>query len=113
MSEGAARKPPKRIWLLVDRDAIPTRFDGRVIDLGLVPMLPSEVASFLRHVPDRDQREERTLAALVAQRVPAAQIAERLQVSRRTAYRRIDALKKSVGATTYGELAASLRERGF
>ena len=53
------------------------------------------------------------VARLASRAVPADEIALILHISRRTAYRRLAALREMLGARNAAELVALLRDRGY
>ena len=99
------------MWLLIDPGAVPAGMATRVVPMALVALLPDEVDA-LEGGTDAGP-DEAEVASLAARGLPAAEIATRLHISRRTAYRRLARLREAVGARNSAELAARLSERGF
>jgi DNA invertase Pin-like site-specific DNA recombinase len=69
--------------------------ESRVIELGLLPLRSEEFDSLLHDGSPGEKSDEELLASFVALGLPATEIARRLHVSRRTAYRRIEKLRNS------------------
>jgi len=82
-------------WLLLDRARVPALLEPRVIELGLVPLRSDEIDSLSVSGSGGSRTDEELLASLVALGLSASEIARRLHVSRRTAYRRIERLKNT------------------
>ncbi len=104
----------RRVWVLMDHEAVPPHLRERSVDLALVALLPRELESLLGERAVRlASAEDESVAALVARGVPTPELARHLSISRRTAYRRVARLKKQVGARSHPELVARLSELGF
>lgn len=106
-----ARNGRPSMWLLIDPAAVPPSMASRVVPMALVALLPDEVDAL--EGGTEAALDEAGVASLAARGLPAAEIAARLHISRRTAYRRLARLREAVGARNSAELAARLSERGF
>lgn len=100
-----------RVWLLADPAVLPPALSDRAVLLALVALLPEEAAALSGS--DATAPDGPRVAALAAQGLNATEIAARLHISERTAYRRLARLRRSVGARNATELTARLNERGF
>lgn len=99
------------MWLLMDPGALPPGMATRAVPMALVALLPDEID--VLEGGTGAGLEDAELATLAARGLPAAEIADRLHISRRTAYRRLARLRDAIGARNSAELAARLSERGF
>ncbi|HEV2754984.1 MAG TPA: helix-turn-helix transcriptional regulator [Actinomycetota bacterium] len=110
-AEPRGRNSRPSMWLLVDPRAVPPGMATRAVPMALIALLPGEVDAF--DGATGADPEEVAVARLAARGLPATEIAARLHISRRTAYRRLARLREAVGARSSAELAARLSERGF
>lgn len=99
------------MWLLIDPEAVPPGMAARSVPMALVALLPEEIDVLKGGAEERPDEAE--LASLAAKGLSAVEIADRLHISRRTAYRRLARLRDATGARNSAELAARLSERGF
>ena len=109
--ERPGRNGRPSMWLLIDPGAVPPGMATRAVPMALVALLPDEVEVIeggAGAAPDDSE-----LASLAARGLSAAEIADRLHISRRTTYRRLARLRDITGARNSAELAARLSERGF
>lgn len=100
-------------WVLLPPGTeLPTEWTERAVPLLLIPLLPAEVASVI----ERKRRQEPgdpLFLGLVARGRAARDIARQLDITDRSVYRRLAALRDDFGVVTNAELAAELARRGF
>lgn len=93
----------------MDEGLVPEGLRDRAIVLALVPLVPGETLDLPSPVP----RDAAALAAHLTRGADVDEIARALHVSRRTAFRRIEALREHLEARNIPELAAKLARLGF
>lgn len=102
-------------WLVLRGEDVPEPWRERAVRASLIPLLPGEASRLLekkRSLPEVPPDEEPLLRA-VAEGLPAAAIAQRLNVSVRTVERKLSFLRRSLGVRSTKELALLLARRGF
>ena len=110
---GQTGGPGGRAWLLADPGSLPAHLKARAVPLALVAMLPHEIVGLSEPSLTSTDVEDVPVAELAARGWTASEIASRLHISQRTAYRRLARLRRSLGARSASELTALLNERGF
>jgi DNA-binding NarL/FixJ family response regulator len=107
-------KDPERVWVIAQGEHLPASWKQRAQAVYLVPLLPGEALRVLTEeaapqVSERDQE----MISVIARGGTAAEIADELGLSLRTAQRSISRLRERFGLATKAELVRFLTERGF
>ena len=102
--------PEPLAWVLIAGQEIPEEWRSRARQVSLVPLLPEELSGLLE---DRDPDGEDDLLHLVAQGSTTEQIAQSLELSRRTVERHLARLRDRFGQPTTAALSSFLARRGF
>lgn len=91
---------------------VPLEWAERAVPILLVPLSPADVTALIEgkreHAPG-----DPLFFGLVARGRTARDIARRLDITDRSVYRRLAALRDDFGVSTNAELAAELARRGF
>lgn len=107
--------PEERAFFFMPPTALPSRWQGRAVELVMVPLLPDETAEMLQGEAKgpRLSPADEALVELLAGGLSADAIATRLGITRRSVQRRIARLRDDVGVTTTAELVSFFARRGF
>ncbi len=91
---------------------VPAEWAERAVQMLLVPLLPGEVSSLIEGKRQQAPGDPLFLE-LVARGRAAQDIARQLDITDRSVYRRLAALRDDFRVATNAELAAELARRGF
>ncbi|HEV3472443.1 MAG TPA: LuxR C-terminal-related transcriptional regulator [Actinomycetota bacterium] len=102
-------------WLIVNPDAVPQHWQERALPAMVVPLTPAEADQLFAAKPIETglQTADLELVRLIASGHTAAEIGRSLNLSTRTVYRRVTALRRELEVETIEELATELARRGF
>ncbi|MDQ1713338.1 MAG: Bacterial regulatory protein luxR family [Frankiaceae bacterium] len=97
-------------WLLLTPDAVPQDWTHRATPLVAIGLMPEELDRFRRGLPVLDglPPQDAAVANLVAHGASTAVVARRLNISRRTAERKVASLRRHFGADSHADLVARL-----
>ena len=108
--DGAASRP-RPVMVVVPPGLVPRPWRDRAVECCAIWLDPEELDLFLGEGPDTLPHDLRPLVPLVVSGLTANAIATRLHVSPRTVHRRLQRLRRFVGAASHVELVAALAGR--